>query len=89
MVYDMPAPAEKSSLEIATLERKQVVRCGNCGSTSVSVVNQGFGFFKALFGGLIFGPVGLAAGAIGSGNARYVCRNCGCRGPVRRRLNSP
>lgn len=51
--------------------------CPVCGSSSIQVVKQGFGAGKAAAGALLLGPIGLAAGAIGSGNIQRVCANCG------------
>ena len=50
--------------------------CPRCGSHSIQVLNKGFGTGKAVAGTLLLGPVGFAAGAIGSGNVQRVCANC-------------
>lgn len=54
----------------------QPVKCPNCGSTQIQIVKKGFGAGKAAAGGLLLGPIGLAAGAIGSERVERVCMNC-------------
>jgi len=51
--------------------------CPKCGSTSIQVLKRGFSGGHAVAGALLLGPVGLAAGAIGSGDIQRVCANCG------------
>lgn len=51
--------------------------CPYCGSTNIQAVKKGFSAGKAIVGGAIAGPVGLAAGAIGSNKIERVCINCG------------
>lgn len=51
--------------------------CPRCGSSSIQVLKRGFSGGNAVAGALLLGPVGLAAGAIGSGNIQRVCVNCG------------
>lgn len=53
-----------------------IPKCPKCGSTSIQVVKQGFGFGKAAVGALLVGPVGLVGGAIGANKTKRVCLNC-------------
>ena len=55
------------------------VHCPYCGSASVQMVKRGFGVGKAVAGAFIAGPVGLAAGVIGSWKLDRVCAACGKR----------
>jgi uncharacterized C2H2 Zn-finger protein len=72
-----------------TSEGESGLSCPKCGSNDVLPVSQtkgktkGFGLGKAAVGGIAFGPIGLAAGAIGMGKGKtkseivWVCKNCG------------
>lgn len=51
--------------------------CPKCGSTSLSANKKGFGAGKAVAGAWLAGPVGLAAGGIGSRKLYVTCLNCG------------
>lgn len=50
--------------------------CPRCHSTQVTAGKKGFGFGKALVGGVLLGPVGILAGFIGSKNMEFACLNC-------------
>lgn len=52
-------------------------KCPKCGSTSISADKKGFGIGKAVVGAAVAGPIGLAAGNIGSKKVRITCLNCG------------
>lgn len=52
-------------------------RCPKCSSGSVDSEKQGFGFKKAAVGGLLLGPAGLTAGALGRNKLQLHCRSCG------------
>lgn len=56
---------------------EQKVRCPYCGSTEISANKKGFSAGKAVAGGLIAGPVGLAAGGLGSNKVKCTCLKCG------------
>ena len=56
-----------------------VVRCPKCHSTNYTANKNGFGVGKAAVGALVAGPIGLAAGAIGSSNVMLTCLSCGNR----------
>jgi predicted RNA-binding Zn-ribbon protein involved in translation (DUF1610 family) len=62
---------------IAKKAESNVPTCPKCGSTSLTANKKGFGVGKAVVGGLIAGPIGLAAGGIGSKKVRITCLNCG------------
>ena len=53
------------------------VTCPKCKSTQITAQKQGFGFGKAVVGGLLTGGVGLLAGTIGTSNVRVSCVKCG------------
>lgn len=55
------------------------VRCPSCGSTQVQGGQRGFGAGKAIGGGLLLGPIGLAAGFHGSKDVELACLSCGAR----------
>lgn len=57
--------------------QEPAVRCPKCHSTSLSANQKGFGAGKAAVGFLVAGPLGLAAGGIGSGKVIITCLNCG------------
>lgn len=59
-------------------------KCPSCGSIEGwNQVNddarKGFSGGKAVAGAVVFGPVGLAAGALGKTANEYYCRECGFR----------
>lgn len=54
------------------------VKCPKCGSTQFAAKKRGFGIGKALAGAFVAGPVGLAAGILGSNKTVVVCLVCGC-----------
>jgi len=62
---------------IAQMDREGIAYCPKCHSTSLSANKKGFGIGKALVGTLIAGPIGLAAGGLGSGKVRVTCLRCG------------
>jgi len=53
------------------------VKCPKCKSSQVTGQRQGFGFGKAIVGGVLTGGVGLLAGTIGSSNIKVSCLKCG------------
>lgn len=53
------------------------VCCPMCGSDQLSSQKKGFGFGKAVAGGLLTGGVGLLAGFIGKNNIQITCLKCG------------
>jgi len=56
---------------------EQPLRCPTCGSTQITANKKGFGVGKAAVGGILLGPVGLAAGMLGSAGVRITCLMCG------------
>lgn len=52
------------------------ISCPKCESVSVSVGKKGFSVGQAAAGGIAVGPVGLAAGMIGSKDTEFVCLSC-------------
>ena len=52
-------------------------KCPKCGSTNTYVDKKGFSGKKAVAGTLIVGPIGAAAGTIGSNKIKITCLKCG------------
>jgi len=46
------------------------IACPKCGCTQLTTERNGFGFGKALVGGVLFGGIGLLGGFIGSRKIR-------------------
>ncbi len=59
------------------LEEEGKIYCPKCLSTNVQGGKAGFRKGKAAAGAIIAGPVGLAAGGIGSGKVELMCLECG------------
>ncbi len=54
--------------------------CPKCSYGKLKAIGErtgGFSGGKAVVGGLLLGPVGLAAGALGKKRITYVCNGCG------------
>lgn len=53
--------------------------CPRCGGTMTPVSERqgGFSGGKAVVGGVLLGPVGLLAGALGKKKVLYCCKACG------------
>ncbi|WP_027416118.1 TerD family protein [Aneurinibacillus terranovensis] len=54
-----------------------MMRCPRCHSTQIVSGKKGFGFGKAAVGTIIFGPIGLLGGFIGSKKLEFSCTRCG------------
>ncbi len=67
----------EQAARLTQYDRDGVVYCPKCYSTSLSTNKKGFGAGKALVGLVALGPIGLAAGAIGSQKVKVTCLNCG------------
>jgi len=68
--------------EIRKQQRIANSHCPRCGSTNVGIQKKGFGTGKALTGAVLFGPIGLAGGLLGSGGNQRVCLDCGKNWPI-------
>jgi tellurium resistance protein TerD len=53
--------------------------CPNCQSNRITAGKKGFGFGKAIVGGILLGPIGLLGGFIGSKKMEFACMNCNRR----------
>ena len=69
----------QAPLQAAPSETGPRVACPKCKSTQFSTGAKGYGLGKATLGFLAIGPVGLAAGAIGSSRLLITCLACGHR----------
>lgn len=68
---------EEKQASIRANKAAGVPCCPKCGSTQVTANKKGFGAGKAAVGALALGPVGLAAGGIGSKKVTITCLACG------------
>lgn len=62
---------------ISQMDAQGIPYCPKCFSTSLSADKKGFGVGKAVAGAAVAGPIGLAAGNIGSHKVRVTCLKCG------------
>lgn len=69
-----PVPKESEQID-KTTEIK--IKCPKCQSSQIASFQKGFGWGKAVGGALLFGPLGLAAGGIGSKKITLGCLSCG------------
>ena len=57
--------------------------CPSCGDWHswwpIHTESKGFSAGKAIGGAVLFGPLGLAAGALGNVKDTYYCKKCGFR----------
>lgn len=53
-----------------------ISKCPSCGSENYVVHTTGFSLGKAAGGMILLGPLGLAAGVLGSGKPECVCKRC-------------
>ena len=53
------------------------IYCPKCGSSQLSANKKGFSGGKAVGGALIAGPLGIAAGTLGSNKVKITCLKCG------------
>lgn len=73
-----PTPRMHSSYqETSPSLNSNQAKCPKCGSTSLAVNQNGFGFGKAAVGAALVGPIGLLAGGIGAKKTMVTCMNCG------------
>ena len=80
MNYQKAKFVERQEAKAKLPDRSTPVTCPGCKSTnSFSTTNKGFGLGKAAVGGLLFGPVGLLGGLLGSNKTLVTCIKCGCR----------
>ncbi|HCY40394.1 MAG TPA: hypothetical protein DHV48_03430 [Prolixibacteraceae bacterium] len=53
------------------------IKCPKCRSTQISANKKGFSGGKAVAGAVLAGPLGIAAGTLGSNKVKITCLNCG------------
>lgn len=71
--------AAPNAQSLRSVPQPEPIRCRKCGSTQIAAGGRGFGIGKAAVGGLLLGPVGLVAGALGSSALLVTCLKCGAR----------
>lgn len=71
------AVSESTIPDIPSNQFDDTVKCHNCGSTQLTACKKGFGLVNAGAGAILFGPVGLLAGFVGSGQIIITCLKCG------------
>ena len=54
-----------------------MARCPKCGSSNVHADKKGFSVKQSIAGAVLFGGIGLLAGAVGSNKIRLTCLDCG------------
>lgn len=54
-----------------------MIVCPQCKSDQITAGNKGFSTKKAIVGGILAGPIGLAGGLLGSSQTMITCLNCG------------
>lgn len=63
------------------MAKKPPKRCPRCHKFfTIKIMGErkgGFSGKKAVAGGLLFGPIGVVAGALGKKKKTYQCTNCG------------
>lgn len=53
------------------------VRCPKCKSDQITANKKGFSGGKAVAGAVVAGPLGIAAGTLGSNKVKITCLSCG------------
>jgi predicted nucleic-acid-binding Zn-ribbon protein len=53
------------------------IKCPKCNSEQITANKKGFSGGKAVAGAIVAGPLGLAAGTLGSNKVKITCLNCG------------
>ena len=74
---DAEIEALKAELDYIKKDQTSAPKCPWCGSTQIQALNQGFSAGKALGGAILFGGIGLLAGAAGMNKTKRVCLKCG------------
>ena len=63
------------------MAKRPPTKCPKCGKmNTIKPMGEregGFSGKKAAIGGILLGPIGLAAGALGKKKIMYQCTNCG------------
>jgi hypothetical protein len=77
MVAIEEIPHKQNVSVVSDTSKPQPPCCPRCGSVNLSGKEQGFGVGKALLGGMLLGPLGVLAGAIGAEKIMVRCLVCG------------
>ena len=72
----MPTLYEERRDKVKELKASGALYCPWCLSTNVYVDRKGFGFGKAIIGGVLAGPIGLGAGLFGRKKVQAQCLSC-------------
>ena len=77
----IPKLTQPSSREIEkesqlVSQKENIASCPRCGSTSIQYIKQGFKLGRGLVGAVALGPIGAAAGLIGSNKGSLICLKC-------------
>ena len=72
-IYD-PGPSDETPAQ--SMQESQVA-CPKCNSTQITADRKGYGWGKAVGGGVLLGPIGLLGGFVGSRKVLITCLKCG------------
>lgn len=68
-----------SNIEENKPTQDSTASCPNCGSTSIQVDKEGYGYGKGCCGAILLGPLGFLCGGLGAKKKYVICLKCGNR----------